>query len=66
MEHDPGVGERRFVGRNESRVDAMHAKRSITSTVRHGVLSTSTTGSYGRVGQKDCDNRVRAKDVTIN
>ena len=46
-EHDPRVGERRFVGRNASRVDAMHAKRSITSTstVRHGGLSTSTVGS---------------------
>ena len=33
-EHDPQVGERRFVGRKARRVDAMHAKRSITSTVR--------------------------------
>jgi hypothetical protein len=41
------------VGRNGSRIDAMHAKRSITSTstVRHGGLSTSTMGSCGRVGQ---------------
>ena len=32
------------MGRNASRVDAMHAKSSITSTstVRHGGLSTST------------------------
>jgi hypothetical protein len=38
------------VARNASRVDAMHAKRSITitSTVRHGGLSTSTMGSCGR------------------
>ena len=52
-EPDPRVGERRFVGRNASRVDAMHAKRSITSTstVRHGGLSTSTMGSCGRVGR---------------
>jgi len=57
-EHDPRVGERRFVGRNGNRVDAMHAKRSITSTstVRHGGLSTSTMGSCGRVGQNDQDN----------
>ena len=34
-EHDPRVGERRFMGRNASRVDAMHAKRSITSTEHH-------------------------------
>lgn len=35
---DPRVGERRFMGRNAIRVDAMHAKSSITmtSTVRHG------------------------------
>ncbi len=35
------------MGRNGSRVDAMHAKSSITSTstVRHGGLSTSTVGS---------------------
>jgi hypothetical protein len=35
------------MGRNASRVDAMHAKSSITSTstVRHGGLSTSTMGS---------------------
>ena len=48
--HDPRVGERRFMGRNGSRVDALHAKRSITSTstVRHGGLSTSTMGSCGR------------------
>ena len=52
-EHDPRVGERRFVGRNGSRVDAIHAKRSITSTstVRQGGLSTSTMGSCGRVGK---------------
>ena len=52
-EHDPRVGERWFVGRYGSRIDAMHAKRSITitSTVRHGGLSTSTRGSCGRVGQ---------------
>ena len=47
-EHDPRVGERRFGGSNESRIDAMHAKRSITST------STSTRGSCGRVGQRAC------------
>ena len=41
------------MGRNASRVDAMHAKSSITitSTVRHGGLSTSTIGACGRVGQ---------------
>ena len=52
-EHDPRVGERRFVGRKARRVDAMHAKRSstITSTVRHGGLSTSTIGACGREGQ---------------
>ena len=51
-EHDPRVGERRFVGRSASRVDAMDARRSITitSTVRHGGLSTSTMGSCVRVG----------------
>jgi hypothetical protein len=54
-EHDPRVGERRFVVRNASRVDAMHAKRSITSTstVRHGGMSTSTMGSCGRVGTNE-------------
>ena len=53
-EHDPRVGERRFGASNGSRIDAMHAKRSITSTstVRHGGLSTSTRGSCGRVGQR--------------
>jgi hypothetical protein len=52
-EHDPRVRERRFVSRNGSRVDAMHATRSITSTstVRQGGLSTSTMESCGRVGQ---------------
>jgi hypothetical protein len=52
-EHDPRVGERRFIGRNGRRVDAIHAKRSITSTstVRQGGLSTSTMGSCGRVGK---------------
>jgi len=52
-EHDPRVGERRFVGRDGSRVHAMLAKRSITrtSTVPYGGLSTSTMGSCGRVGQ---------------
>ena len=49
-EHDPRVGERRFGGSNESRIDAMHAKRSITSTS----TSTSTRGSCGRVGQRAC------------
>jgi hypothetical protein len=49
--HNPRVGERRFVGRNGRRVDAMHAKTSITSTVRYGGLSTSTVGSCSRVGQ---------------
>ena len=51
--NDPRFGERRFVGRNAVRVDAVHAKRSITSTstVRHGGLSTRTMGSCGRVGQ---------------
>jgi hypothetical protein len=46
-EHNPRVGERRFVGRNANRVDAMHTKRSITSssTVRYSGLSTSTMGS---------------------
>jgi len=40
-------------GCNGSRVDAMHAKRSITSTstVRQGGLSTSTMGTCGRIGQ---------------
>ena len=40
----------------------MHAKRSITitSTVRHGGLSTSTMGSCGRVGQNDGDQRFAA------
>jgi hypothetical protein len=52
-EHDPRVGERRFVGRDGSRVHAMLAKRSITrtSTVPYGGRSTSTMGSCGRVGQ---------------
>ena len=38
------------MGRNSSRVDAMHAKRSITitSTVRHGGLSTSTAKSEAK------------------
>ncbi len=40
---------------------AMHAKSSITitSTVRHGGLSTSTMGFCGRVGQNACDHRCR-------
>ena len=43
------------VGRNGSRIDAMHAKRSITSTstVRHGGLSTSTTKSDAMHERKD-------------
>ena len=54
------------MGRNESRVDAMHAKRSITSTstVRQGGLSTSTMGSRGRVGPNVCDDRGRGVDST--
>ena len=50
------------MGRNASRVDAMHARRSITitSTVRHGGLSTSTKGTCGRVGQNDGDQRLAA------
>ena len=46
------------MGLNASRVDAMHAKSSITSTstVRHGGLSTSTMGFCGRVGQNACDH----------
>ena len=61
-EPDPRVGERRFVGRNASRVDAMHAKRSITSTstVRHGGLSTSTMGACVRVGQNAGVDRAAA------
>ena len=61
-EHDPRVRERRFVIRNRSRVDAMHAKSSITSTstVRQGGLSTSTMGSCSRVGQNDTVNRAAA------
>ena len=66
-EHDPRVGERRFVGRKARRVDAMHAKRSITitSTVRHGGLSTSTIGACGRLGQNVRDHPVAAKKTTI-
>ena len=45
-EHDPRVGERQFVGRNGRRVDAMQAKTTITSTVRHGGLCTSTIGAW--------------------
>jgi hypothetical protein len=62
-EHDPRVGERRFVSRNASRVDAMHAMRSITSTstVPYGGLSTSTTGCCGRVGQN-----IYSIEFTIN
>ena len=57
-EHDPRVGERRFVGRDGSRVDAIHARRSITSTstVPYGGLSTSTMGSCGGVGQNGGDH----------
>ena len=51
-EHDPRVGERRFGGSNESRIDAMHAKRSITSTSTSTI--TSTRGSCGRVGYRAC------------
>jgi hypothetical protein len=47
-EYDPRVGERRFGGSNESRIDAMRAKRSITST------SASTRGSCCRVGYRAC------------
>jgi hypothetical protein len=36
------------VGRDASRVDAMHTTRSITSTVPYGGLSTSTIGACGR------------------
>ena len=43
--HDPRVGERRFKGRNGSRVDAMHAKRSITSTSTVGVLNSLSDSS---------------------
>jgi hypothetical protein len=41
------------MSRNGSRVDAMHATRSITSTstVRQGGLSTSKMEFCGRVGQ---------------
>jgi hypothetical protein len=61
-EHDSRVGERRFVGRNASRVDAMHATRSITSTstVRQGGLSTSTMGACVRVGQNAGVDRAAA------
>ncbi len=41
------------MSRNGSRIDAMHATRSITSTVPYGGLSTSTIGACGRVGQND-------------
>jgi hypothetical protein len=56
------------MGRNASRVDAMHAKRSITitSTVRHGGLSTSTMGSCGRVGQNATIQLVAASKVSKN
>ena len=43
--HDPRVGERRFKGRNGSLVDAMHAKRSITSTSTVGVLNSLSDSS---------------------
>ena len=43
--HDPRVGERRFMGLNASRVDAMHAKRSITSTSTVGVLNSLSDSS---------------------
>ena len=39
----------------------MHAKRSITSTVRHGGLSTSTMGTCGRVGQNASGHRCRRR-----
>ena len=50
------------MGRSASRVDAMDARRSITitSSVRHGGLSSSTMGSCGRVGQNDGDQRFAA------
>ena len=38
------------MGRNASRVDAMHAKRSIT-IMSTAALSTSTIGACGRLGQ---------------
>jgi hypothetical protein len=54
------------VSRNGSRIDAMHATRSITSTstVRHGGLSTSTMESCGRVGQNDRHHRGRGVNST--
>jgi uncharacterized protein YlaI len=55
------------VSRNRSRVDAMHATRSITSTstVRQGGLSTSTMGSCSRVGQNGGDNPAAAKSIDL-
>jgi hypothetical protein len=44
-EHDPRVGERQFEGRNVSRIDAMHAKRSITSTSTVRVLNSLSDSS---------------------
>ena len=52
------------MSRNGSRIDAMHATRSITSTVPYGGLSTSTIGACGRVGQNGNHHRVAAEKVS--
>ncbi len=55
-EHDPRVGERRFVGRNAGRVDAMHAKSSITITSTVSLsTSTSMTKSDERYDRRGSD-----------